>query len=792
MTLLPIVPLASAAGAAHVRRLEQRGRGLLEPELLRATAAIVDSVRKGGDRALLDAVRRYDGASATEIAELRLTPASDAADLPDGFAAALELAIRNIRSYQRSTLPSHAHLPVARGLERREQVHSLGRVGVYVPGGRASYPSTVLMTVLPAQIAGVSEIVVVTPQASWARNAALRFTLARLGVTEIWGLGGAHAVAALAYGTESIARVEKIVGPGNTWVTAAKYLVSAEVGIDSLAGPSEVLIVALGAFDPELVAADLLAQAEHDPQATAILVCDDSKLAEQVGVALEAQLKTLATAAVARQALTENGVALLVSSRAQVVELIERLAPEHLQLLGEAEGLAEQVRNAGAIFVGASTPEVFGDYLAGPSHVLPTAGTARFSSALGVEDFRKRSHLIRFSPSAAAAHAEKAAVLADVEGLPAHAAAARRRSRSEEASADGAESPARFVRPQIRDLKAYHLDLSPCAHKLDQNEMPFELPRVVKNRVAALLLERPWANYPDFHSDELRAALAAKTSWPANGILVGNGSNELLATALEALAGPGREVLGLAPSFGLYPMFCLRAGAALSALPAGADLRLPLAALAAEVEADPTRPLILCSPNNPTGEAIPIEFLDQLLSKLDAPLLLDNAYGEFCAIDYRPLLARHRHLLLFRTFSKAWSLGGLRLGYLLADPDLVTELIKVKLPYNVGFFGSLAGLAALQASTAAARRVAVIRGRRAGWQALLESHGFRVFPSEANFLLARVPVGQTTQSVLAALDARNIRVRDVSKNPGLGDCLRFSIGDGRALRAVGRALAELL
>jgi histidinol-phosphate aminotransferase len=352
--------------------------------------------------------------------------------------------------------------------------------------------------------------------------------------------------------------------------------------------------------------------------------------------------------------------------------------------------------------------------------------------------------------------------------------------------------PSQLVRPEIRALSRYHLELSPCRHKLDQNEVPFDLPPGLKRQVAAALVERSWANYPDFHSDELRAALGERHGWPADGVLVGNGSNELLSTALEALASPGQEVLVPSPSFGLYKMFCVRANARPLFLESGLDLSLPLAKIETEVERDPSRPLILCTPNNPTGDAAPFEWVDALLSKLRAPLLLDNAYAEFSQRDYRPLLRRHSHLLIFRTFSKAFSLGGLRLGYLLADPRLVAELIKVKLPYNVGFLGSLAGTMALAAEPAHRRRVSVLLGRRPQWRSLLERHGFAVYPSEANFLLARVPAGVDAARLWRDLEDAGIRVRDFTSYPLLGSCLRFSVGSGRALRAVDAALTRLL
>jgi histidinol dehydrogenase len=427
---LRIVSSGSRAGRRAVDRLVRRGEAVLDGKTLRKAEKIVREVRRRGDRALLDFARRLDGAEGAAVADLALAPLpgdEGGADLPAGFAEALERAIAAVERY---------HAPQARrgyrmeedGVSLEERIEPLRRVGLYVPGGRASYPSTVVMTVVPARVAGVEEIAVATPPGSYAASPALRYALSRLGVTEIWGMGGAHAVAALAYGTETIRRVDKIVGPGNAWVTAAKKLVVGDVAIDGLAGPTEVVIVADATADAGDVAADLLAQAEHDPQAAAVLITMDGKLAKRVSEEVDRQVADLATAETARASLDNFGAILVVESAEAALVLVERIAPEHLQLVGpDAEGLASRVRSAGAVFLGAATPEVFGDYIAGPSHVLPTCGSARFASALGVEDFLRRSHVLRFTPTAASRRAAAAAVLADAEGLPAHAAAARRR-----------------------------------------------------------------------------------------------------------------------------------------------------------------------------------------------------------------------------------------------------------------------------------------------------------------------------------------------------------------------------
>jgi histidinol dehydrogenase len=427
---LRVVKVDSRRGGREIERLRARGRSTIDRKTMRRARSIVEDVRRKGDRALLGYVRELDGMTVDRAAALR-QPLSVAENLrhrlPPGFAESLERAIAAVDAF---------HAPQVRpGYEREsagvrveERRSPLRRVGVYIPGGRFPYPSTVLMTVIPARLAGVEEIVVATPPKAYATSLPLRFTLARLGVHEIWGMGGAQAIAALAYGTETIRRVDKIVGPGNAFVTAAKQIVAGDVGIDGLPGPTEIVVFADGSADPALVAADLLAQAEHDVLAAAILVTPDRRFAKSVADQVDRQLATLPAAEVARESIERYGAALVVDDLEGGFDLVEAIAPEHLQLMGDGpEALANRVAHAGAVVIGRASTAVFGDYVAGPSHVLPTAGSARWSSALGVDDFIRRSHTIRYTPDAARAWAETAATLADVEGLHAHAAAARRR-----------------------------------------------------------------------------------------------------------------------------------------------------------------------------------------------------------------------------------------------------------------------------------------------------------------------------------------------------------------------------
>jgi histidinol dehydrogenase len=430
MGSLHIVKAGSRSGRRAVARMVARGDEIFDARTVEKTRKIVERVRHRGDRALLDSARRHDGVTADSVEELRLHPetiTSASEDLPSGFAEGLERSMAAVERFHRPQVREGYRLEDS-GMTVEERRSPLGRVGIYCPGGRAAYPSTLVMTVIPARLAGVPEIAVVTPRRTYDASAPLRYTLQRLGVEEIWGLGGAHGIAALAYGTETIRSVDKIVGPGNAWVTAAKLLVSRDVAVDGLSGPTEVVILATEEAPPELVAADLLAQAEHDPLAAAVLVTPSKPLAKEVRREIDRQLALLPPETPARASLKRFGVAFLVEELEEGVTLVNTLAPEHLQLVGTAaEALADRTFLAGGVFVGAATPEVFGDYVAGPNHVLPTCGTARWASALGVEDFVRRWQVVQCSPGAASRWAAAAVAMAEAEGLPAHAASAVRR-----------------------------------------------------------------------------------------------------------------------------------------------------------------------------------------------------------------------------------------------------------------------------------------------------------------------------------------------------------------------------
>jgi histidinol dehydrogenase len=389
-----------------------------------ATRAIVDDVAARGDAALIEATRKFDRLD-LDAARLRVTPeeidaavkACDAATID-----ALEFARDRIEVFHRRQLPKDERFTDALGVELGWRWSAIESVGLYVPGGTAAYPSSVLMNAVPAKVAGVARLVMVVPSPDGKLNP-LVLAAARLGgVSEIYRVGGAQAVAALAYGTATIAPVAKIVGPGNAYVAAAKRLVFGKVGIDMIAGPSEVLVIADATGHAGWIAADLLAQAEHDVNAQSILITDSQALADEVERAVESQLATLPRAAIARASWKDFGAVILVRQLGDAVELANAIAAEHLEIMtADPEAFSEKIRNAGAIFIGPHTPEAIGDYVGGSNHVLPTARSARFSSGLGVLDFMKRSSILKCGPEALRALGPAAMALGQAEGLDAHA-----------------------------------------------------------------------------------------------------------------------------------------------------------------------------------------------------------------------------------------------------------------------------------------------------------------------------------------------------------------------------------
>ncbi|MDE2042108.1 MAG: histidinol dehydrogenase, partial [Alphaproteobacteria bacterium] len=393
-----------------------------DADVSRDVATIIADVKARGDAAVADYTARFDGhdLSATGWWISAEQCAEALAALPHDLRTALELAATRIRAYHATQRPEDRDYTDATGVRLGARWSAVDAAGVYVPGGRAAYPSSVLMNAIPARVAGVERLVMVTPTPKGEVNPLVLAAAAICGVDEVWRIGGAQAIASLSFGTDTIAPVDVITGPGNAWVAEAKRQVYGVVGIDMVAGPSEIVVLADGANDPDWIAADLLSQAEHDPTSQSILFSDDAAFGDKVAVAMEARLQALATQGTARASWYANGAIIIVRTLAEALPLIDRLAPEHLEIATDDPApLFAKVRHAGSVFLGRHTPEAIGDYVAGPNHVLPTGRRARFSSGLSVLDFMKRTSFLACDEAALAQIGPAAVALAEAEGLPA-------------------------------------------------------------------------------------------------------------------------------------------------------------------------------------------------------------------------------------------------------------------------------------------------------------------------------------------------------------------------------------
>jgi histidinol dehydrogenase len=425
--MIPIIGQTDQQGREDfISRFAHRTVGV-DPDLMTVVAGIVDDVRQRGDEALIAYTARFDRVQ-IEASDLKVSVQmlrSYAAAVDAKFLTALREAIRNVRAFHERQREQSWVVSGADGFSVGQRITPIEKVGLYVPGGTAAYPSSVVMNVVPAQVAGVERIVVVTPPDTLKRNPAVAAALLEVGADEVYAVGGAQAIAALAFGTTTIPQVDKITGPGNKYVAAAKKLVFGVVGIDAIAGPTEVLIVADETARPDFIAADLLAQAEHAADASAVLLTTSESLAREVLSEVERQAKTLPRRGIISDALISYGAIIIVSNLNEASAIVNELAPEHVELMtSNNDQVAENIRHAGAIFFGPYSPESLGDYFSGPNHVLPTGRTARFSSALGVYDFIKRTSTVKYSAEKMAEAADRIAVLAEAEGLKGHAMSA--------------------------------------------------------------------------------------------------------------------------------------------------------------------------------------------------------------------------------------------------------------------------------------------------------------------------------------------------------------------------------
>ena len=756
-------------------------------ELIAQVTEIVDAVRAGGDEALLHYTKRFDNVTLTP-ATLRVDTdfiKTAAAKAEAKTLTAFRQAIENVRAFHEYQKERDWRMQTTEGAILGQRILPVDSAGLYVPGGRAAYPSSLVMNAVPAQVAGVRRMVTVTPPETLEQNPTVAAVIAELGITEVYRIGGAQAVAALAFGTETITRVDKIVGPGNIYVAIAKKLVYGTVGIDAIAGPSEVVVLADESAKPNFIAADLLAQAEHDEAASAICVTTSEALARAVAREVDAQLSSLERRDIASASVNQYGAIFVVESLEAGCELVNQLAPEHLELMtADNDRAAAMIENAGAIFFGDWSSEPVGDYFAGPNHVLPTVGTARFSSPLGVYDFLKRQSVIHYTEKALSQNAKMIAAMADAEGLTAHKRAVLirneelgtrndERDMAEPSSPPPYRSPITKIKPAVRAITAYTLAPVRATVKINQNENPFDMPQEIKQEVERRLATRAWSRYPDFVPASLLEALAKHAGWKPEGTLAGNGSNELIQATLMVTVGQGARVLIAEPTFTLYRQIATVMGGEVISVPLLSTLQFDVEAIRrAAKRADV---MILCSPNNPTGCRITEEELLVLAQGFDGLIVVDEAYQEFSGKSVVPLLEALPNLIVLRTFSKAMAMAGLRVGYLLASAELAREIHKATLPYNLNVFSATAAEVACQMYERIQPAVDLLIRERQRLLAEIEKiEGFDAVSSSANFFVAKTRI--TPKTLFDELLKRDILVRDVSKYPMLADYIRISVG----------------
>lgn len=766
---------------------------------------ILDDVRARGDAAVLDYTRQFDRVQVTGIDALRLEPGTlrAAFDALDGATRdALEQAAARVRRFHERQAERSWGYTEADGTRLGQRIGAIDRAGLYVPGGKAAYPSSVLMNALPAVVAGVGSIVMVVPTPDGIRNPAVLAAAHVAGIREVWAIGGAQAIGALAYGTERIAAVDKITGPGNAFVAEAKRQVFGTVGIDMIAGPSEILVICDGTVDPDWVAMDLFSQAEHDEMAQAILLCPDAAFLDRVQASMARLLATMPRAEVIRRSLADRGALIRVASLDEACEIANRIAPEHLELLvADPDALIGQIRHAGAIFVGAYSSESLGDYCAGPNHVLPTIGTARFSSPLGVYDFQKRTSLIQVSAAGAARLGPVAATLADAEGLAAHARSAQLRLPAADAATadppvpgDAARAAAQVVRrsinPTVRQMHAYPVPDATGFVKLDTMENPYRLPPALRDKLGARLAALDINRYPVPSYTALKQALCTAFEIPAGyPVVLGNGSDELINMLSLAVRGCG-PILAPVPSFVFYEICATQTGSPFVGVDLDARFGLRLPAMLEAIERHRPALVFLAFPNNPTGACFDEDAIAAILQATDGLVVIDEAYQPFAGRSWMSRLAQYSNLVVMRTVSKM-GLAGIRLGYLSAAPGLCAEFEKVRPPYNISVLDEAAALFALEHKAVLDEQAAGLRQARAAVsESLARLPGVEVFASDANFVLARFPDGD---KVHAALLDRKIMVKNVGRmHPLLRDCLRINVSSPEENTLLRDALRDIL
>jgi histidinol dehydrogenase len=746
-----------APGTAAYRALVDRTP---VPEDVRVqTRTLLLDVQRRGDAALLDLTERFDGVRLlqTTVPSQAMRAALD--NLDRELRGALEVAAANIEAVHGAQRFREEPVDVVKGVRVWREWRPLHRVGIYVPGGRTVYPSSVLMLAIPARLAGCQEIVMCSPPQRDGQVAGVILAAAGIaGVTEVHAIGGAQAIAAMTYGTESIRRVDKIFGPGNAYVTAAKLAAFGEVAVDMPAGPSEILILTEGSVPAPWIAADLRAQAEHAPDARAVLVSTDSAIAAAVRDLVDGDLGTQVRV-------------LTATDLEEAVAFANDFAAEHLTLAcAEPERWLARISSAGSVFLGPFAPAAAGDYATGANHVLPTGGASRSFSALGVDAFGRTLQVQSLDRSGLAQLEPVVDAIAGAEQLTAHAQSVRAR-RAGSAVFTGLDGPR--PRGAILEMQPYEWE-PPSARianeagvpeadvvRFDTNTSPW--PGASLSDLGALALNE----YPDTSYTMLTSALAAYTGAAAETITVGAGADEILDLLAKAYVGAGDPVVLARPTYAMFRIVSAMAGGRVEAVP-GAGLDLDQDRFLQRSRH--ARLTWLCNPNNPTGELLPAAFIERLAEASPGVVAVDEAYFEFSAVTAAGLIARFPNLVVVRTLSKAFGLAGVRVGYAIAGPRIGAALRRVRPPGSISVVSEALGVQALRDLDGMRERVSRIVASRDTLSRQLTALGLQVHSSAANFLLV-----QTGGGAASWLLRRGLVVRTFPKASPLAGFLRITV-----------------
>ena len=740
--------------------------------------AVLDTVRKGGDKALKDYELQFDKVQLDSLAVSQAELDEAATLVPSELRSAIDRAAANIRKFHESQIPSLSKVETAPGVTCWQKAVPITKVGLYIPGGTAPLFSTVLMLAIPARTAGCSEIVLCTPPGRDGKvNPAILYAAQVAGVNRFFKLGGSQAIAAMAYGTESVPKVSKIFGPGNPYVTAAKQIVSLkDVAIDMPAGPSEVEVIADANANPAFVAADLLSQAEHGRDSQVILLTTSAQLIDKVQAEVDRQVALLPRNEIA-QASLQNSRMILLRNDDEIIEMTNEYAPEHLIIqTANASELAERVVNAGSVFIGPWSPESAGDYASGTNHTLPTSGYAKAYSGVNIDSFMRKITFQELTREGLASLGPVIETMAAGESLDAHknAVTLRLDALGTVPSVDVCPKCPRkepslmrtLVRPNIWSLSPYTSARDEYQGKdakvfLDANENPYNA---------------PFNRYPDPLQRDLKKKIAVIKGVNEQSIFFGNGSDEAIDLMFRMFCRPGIDnAVAIEPTYGMYGVCADINDVEYRRVLMDDNFQPSYDKIMSAVDAN-TKLIFFCSPNNPSGNNIDRKVIDKVLDTYQGIVIVDEAYIDFAGVpSYLEQLDSRPNLIVLQTFSKAWGMAGIRLGMAFAQPEIIQIMNKVKYPYNIN-----------QLTQKRAMEEVMQYDRVQGWvNSILKERTrlmsefakldctLKVYPSDANFFLARVKDAKATYDYLVGC---GIIVRNRSKIALCGNSLRVTVG----------------